>query len=44
MVTLPHVDLDKLEGDFLFAKNSGYSLRAGGGGKAVECQDHGCKA
>jgi hypothetical protein len=44
VLTLPHVDLDKLEGDFLFEKNDGYTLSAGGEVKAVECQDHGCKA
>lgn len=41
MFALPYVDLDKLEGDFLFEKNGSYTLSAGGEGKAVERQDHG---
>jgi hypothetical protein len=44
MLALREVDLDKLEGDFLFEKNGRYTLCAGGDGNAVECQDHGCKA
>ena len=38
------VDLDKLEGDFLFEKNGRNTLCAGGDGNAIECQDHSCKA
>jgi hypothetical protein len=44
MLALLVVDLDKLEGDFLFEKNGRYTLCAGGDGTAVKCQDHGCKA
>ena len=36
--------LFRSKGDFLFAKNGGYTLGAGGDGKTVECQDHGCEA
>ena len=44
MLTIPHVDLDELEGDFLLEKNGEYALSAGGEGNAVKCQDHGCEA
>ena len=42
VLSLGHVDIDKLEGDFLLNENSRYTLSAGGGGVAVEFQDHGC--
>ena len=43
MVTLPLVELNKLEADVLFVQDGRYTSSAGGRGEAVECQDHGCK-
>src|SRR6266576_1463217 len=42
VLTLGHVNVDKLEGDFLLNENSRYTLSAGGDCEAVEFQNHGC--